>query len=133
MRHSALQYFSPFLRFLLPTLALVFSASLASAQNNPFAPGWDLDVSTSTIQFGSVKHEDGKIVAETHSFVSFSGSIEENGDAKITVKLDSVNTNNDLRNVRMRFLFFETFKYTESVVSLKLTPQQKALLGIADQ
>ena len=94
----------------------------AAAQDNPFAPGWDLDPEGSFIQFGSVKYEKGKEVVETHSFATFESRIEADGTATITVKLDSVNTNNDLRNVRMRFLFFETFKFPEAVVTARLTP-----------
>lgn len=101
---------------------LVFVAGSAAAQSNPFAPGWDIDMSRSAIEFGSVKYEDGKEIVETHTFTTFAGAIEPNGDARITVKVDSVNTNNDLRNVRMRFLFFESFKYPDVVVTAKLTP-----------
>ena len=115
-----LLWFAPALPFL--PIWLIFAAGLAAAQSNPFAPGWDIDPSGSTIEFGSVKYEDGKKVVETHTFTTFAGTIEENGDVKITVKVDSVNTNNDLRNVRMRFLFFESFKYPDVVVTSKLTP-----------
>ena len=40
----------------------------------------------------------------------------------MTVQLDSVDTGIDLRNVRMRFLFFETFKFPEAVVTARLDP-----------
>ncbi|GGE41538.1 flagellar motor protein MotB [Actibacterium pelagium] len=93
------------------------------AQDNPFAPGWDLDPAGSYIRFISTKNVDGKEVVETHSFATFSSVIEPTGDVKIVVKLESVDTNNDLRNVRMRFLFFETFKFPEAIVTTKLTPE----------
>lgn len=108
---------------LVLTAWLILAAGWSVAQGNPFAPGWDIDPSVSTIEFGSVKNEDGKQIVETHTFTTFAGTIEENGDAKITVKVDSVNTNNDLRNVRMRFLFFESFKYPDGVVTARLTPE----------
>lgn len=88
---------------------------------NPLAPGWDLDPENSEITFSSVKYEDGKKVAETHSFATFTGALEENGTAQIVVKMDSVDTNNDLRNVRMRFLFFESFKFPDGIVTLQVT------------
>ena len=101
---------------------LIFAASAAFlvavqswAQADPYAPGWDLSVEPSSIQFGSVKYEKGQEVIETHSFSSFQSTIEPGGDATITVQLDSVDTQNDLRNVRMRFLFFETFKFPEAM------------------
>jgi outer membrane protein OmpA-like peptidoglycan-associated protein len=38
--------------------------------------------------------------------------------------MDSVDTNVDLRNVRMRFLFFETFQYPEATITMQLDPAQ---------
>lgn len=107
-------------------LALLIAPIAAQAQGNPYAPGWDLDPSNSYIRFGSIKYEEGKEVVETHSFATFSGGIESDGTSEITVKLDSVDTNNDLRNVRMRFLFFETFKFPEAKVTTRLTPEMAA-------
>lgn len=101
----------------------------ARAQDNPFAPGWDLDPAQSFLHFASQKIVDGKEIDETHSFDSFGSSIEADGKATITVKLESVNTKNDLRNVRMRFLFFEAFKFPEAVVTAALTPEMAAGLA----
>ena len=42
---------------------------------------------------------------ETSSFANFNGTLDENGLATLLVELNSVDTNVDLRNVRMRFLF----------------------------
>ncbi|MFQ5623314.1 MAG: OmpA family protein [Paracoccaceae bacterium] len=111
--------------------AAILGAGLTSAshaQGNPFAPGWDLKPEASNIRFQSVKHVLAKndVVVEGSSFATFSGSIEENGKASVKVLLDSVDTKVDLRNVRMRFLFFETFKFPEAVISLSLTPAMVA-------
>lgn len=108
---------------LLVPMILFSAATAAVAQDNPFEPGWDLDAAGSYIRFISTKNVDGKEVVETHSFATFSSVIEPTGDVKIVVKLESVDTNNDLRNVRMRFLFFETFKFPEATVTTKLTPE----------
>ncbi len=130
MRHRC---FPSAVGFALAAFAICLAATFAQAQSNPFAPGWDLDPAASSINFGSIKYQDGKEVVETHSFATFAASIEESGDATISVKLDSVNTKNDLRNVRMRFLFFETFKYPEATVSLHLTPDMAAGLAPGGQ
>ncbi|MCX7889136.1 MAG: OmpA family protein [Rhodobacteraceae bacterium] len=103
------------------------------AQDNPFAPGWTLDPAASYIRFGSVKNEKGQVIAETHSFATFEGRIGADGALSIKVKLDSVDTKNDLRNVRMRFLFFETFKYPEAEVTAQLTPDMAAGLSAGGQ
>jgi outer membrane protein OmpA-like peptidoglycan-associated protein len=102
-------------------------ASVACAQVDPFAPGWDLDRSQSNIKFQSIKYTaEHKMKVESSSFATFDASIEPTGDATIKVALDSVDTLVDLRNVRMRFLFFETFKYPEATVRVHLTPEMIA-------
>lgn len=89
------------------------------AQGNAFAPGWLMDGSFSSLQFQSTKNE---TKVEESQFVELSGSIDSNGLAEVTVYLDSVDTRIDLRNVRMRFLFFETFNFPEAKVTVQLQP-----------
>ena len=104
-------------------LVLLAGASLAAAQDGPFAPGWTLEPEASSLQFTSVKK--GSIV-ETSEFATFSGFIDPSGRAEVRVLLDSVDTKVDLRNVRMRFLFFETFRFPEATISLQLTEDMVA-------
>lgn len=92
----------------------------AIGQSNPFAPGWDMNSEASNLRFQSIKKGN---VSESSSFATFDGAIEADGSAQINILLDSVDTKVDLRNVRMRFLFFETFKFPQATVSLKLTPE----------
>lgn len=96
----------------------VFIGQQALGQGSTFAPGWDLNTDASNIRFQSIKK--GNVV-ESSSFATFSGGIDANGQAQISVLLDSVDTKIDLRNVRMRFLFFETFKFPAATISLALT------------
>lgn len=91
----------------------------AQAQDNPFAPGWVLDREGSSLTFQSVKN--GSKV-ETSTFASYEGSIAPDGAAEVRIQLDSVDTGVDLRNVRMRFLFFETFQHPEAVIRVALDP-----------
>jgi OmpA-OmpF porin, OOP family len=85
----------------------------------PFAPGWTLQGNASKLNFQSVKSQ---TIVESSSFATLRGAITPEGAASVTISLDSVDTKIDLRNVRMRFLFFETFKFPEAVVTLKLNP-----------
>ncbi len=94
---------------------------------NPFAPGWVLEAEQSALRFTSIKQ--GSII-ETSSFATYTGVIDPTGRAEIKVLTDSVDTKVDLRNVRMRFLFFETFKYPEATVSLQL--QEDMLTDLED-
>jgi OOP family OmpA-OmpF porin len=98
----------------------------ATTQSNPFAPGWELLPDDSAIQFQSVKNT---TKVESNSFASFSGNIDTSGLATVIIRLDSIDTNVDLRNVRMRFLFFETFQYPEATITMQLEPTILSDLG----
>lgn len=105
---------------ILSYLAALFLVlpSLSVAQNvDPFEHGWTLDPANSEIRFLSVKKGS---IAESSTFATFSGLISPTGDAQIRILMDSVDTSIDLRNVRMRFLFFETFKFPETAISARL-------------
>lgn len=89
------------------------------AQASPFGEGWELESEASKLQFQSIKNG-SKI--ETSSFAKLTGTIDANGNASLKVLLDSVDTKVDLRNVRMRFLFFETFEFPEASITTQIDP-----------
>lgn len=91
----------------------------ARAQDAAFAGGWVLKSEGSSLGFQSVKN-DSKV--EQSGFATLTGTISETGDVVVSVALDSVDTKVDLRNVRMRFLFFETFKFPQAVITARLDP-----------
>ncbi|MGR3321314.1 MAG: OmpA family protein [Pseudooceanicola sp.] len=99
-------------------LSLLFNTA-ALAQSSPFGAGWRLEGEASSLQFQSIKN--GSTI-ETSGFATYSGGISPDGDVSMTVLLDSVDTKIDLRNVRMRFLFFETFTFPEAKVSARIEP-----------
>lgn len=105
----------------LPQIVLILLwASAAAAQTpHPFRNGWVLDPAASELRFLSVKKQ---TIAETSSFAALSGLINEEGQARISILIDSVDTNVDLRNVRMRFLFFESFRYPEATIEAQIDP-----------
>ena len=114
MRFNALRA----LAFLLcATFALVPAARAQTV--SPFEHGWVLDAGASELRFMSIKKGN---LAETSKFATLSGLITEDGKAQIRVLLDSVDTNIDLRNVRMRFLFFESFNFPEALITVQLDP-----------
>ena len=105
-------------------LAGLLSTGFATAQQvEPFSSGWTLESSASDLNFMSVKKG---TKMELSKFATLDGIIAEDGTATFEVALDSVDTNVDLRNVRMRFLLFETFAYPKATISTKLTA---AMLG----
>ena len=95
---------------------------VATAQSTLLQGGWQLDREASSLRFQSIKNG-SKI--ETSSFANFDGTLDEQGNATLLVELNSVDTEVDLRNVRMRFLFFETFKFP--VASITTRVEQEAL------
>ncbi|MGJ8621927.1 MAG: OmpA family protein [Yoonia sp.] len=100
-----------------------FGPGLALAQENVFAPGWTMNTEASTLRFQSVKNE---TKVESSTFGTYTGTIDDTGLATVRVLLDSVDTKVDLRNVRMRFLLFETFQYPEAVITMQIDPAQLA-------
>ena len=58
---------------------------------------------------------------ETNSFRAFDSSITAQAAEQIDVALNSVDTKVHLRNVRLRFLFFETYKFPTAAIKEHLT------------
>ncbi|MHA7873168.1 MAG: YceI family protein, partial [Hyphococcus sp.] len=55
--------------------------------------------------------------AESHYFREVSGSVSASGATQIVIPLDSVETNIDIRNERMREFLFETEQYPTATVA----------------
>lgn len=112
-------------------LAVTLQAAVvatAAAQSAPFGEGWSLDLDASRLVVQSVKKN---AIVETSEFAFFEGGIDADGVASIKVELNSIDTGIDLRNVRMRFLFFETFKYPQATITARVDPA--ALQGLAER
>jgi OmpA-OmpF porin, OOP family len=109
---------SAILKMLAPA-ALAAVLSLVSSQAFAADPAWLLDPSASILTYQSVKKN---TIVETNTIRNISGRIEPDGSAKVEFDLDSVDTGVDLRNVRMRFLFFETYKYPIATMTVKVDP-----------
>ncbi len=59
-------------------------------------------------------------VIEKHEFTAVQGAVSKDGDATVKIDLNSIETHIDLRNVRMRFLLFETFKFASAEITTRL-------------
>lgn len=114
---------------LLCRLCIVLCLGLAcrtALAEDTFSAGWTLDTGASALNFQSVKNT--KTVEESR-FATFSGMIDPAGKARISVLVDSIDTKIDLRNVRMRFLFFESFQYPEALIEAQLDDAALSDLG----
>lgn len=116
-------------RILAPVGALMLSLILAAqpAHANPFQNGWSLDASQSMVVLTTVK-DDGFV--ENSAFSGLDGDIAPDGTATLRILLDSIDTGLDLRNVRMRYLLFETFRHSEARATIALDPDELATLQI---
>jgi OmpA-OmpF porin, OOP family len=94
-------------------LSAFFAFGLGGAQ----AQDWLLDARASHFYMETAKAES---IVETHQFTGLDGSISANGEAKVTIDLTSVASGVDVRDVRMRFLLFETYKYPNADITAKL-------------
>ncbi len=91
----------------------VVAAGLASAQ----AQEWALNPEASHFYMQTAKAE---LIIETHQFTGISGNINRDGDATVKIDLTSVKSGVDVRDVRMRYLLFETFKFPDAEVRAHL-------------
>lgn len=96
-------------RPLVIALLGVFAAPLATA-------GWMLDGERSALQFMSVKNTH---IAEIHHFKALSGSIDDAGQARVVIDLESVETLIPIRNQRMRELLFETLRFPMATLTAR--------------
>lgn len=67
--------------------------------------GYELDNQSSSVNFVSIKKLS---IAEVHHFEELYGTIDDNGNAQLTIALDSVESNITIRNQRMQQMLFNT-------------------------
>jgi OOP family OmpA-OmpF porin len=84
---------------------------------------WVLNSSQSHIYMQTEKLQG---VIEKHGFTQIDGNISRNGEASIKIDLNTLDTGIDLRNVRMRFLLFETYKFPTAEITAKLDKSKLA-------
>ncbi len=95
--------------------SLLLGAFCLSA--TPVFADWQLEVDQSQVHFVSIKKSQ---VGEVHTFKQISGSIDESGQAAITIQLDSVETLVPIRNERMREMLFETAQFPSAQLTAKV-------------
>ena len=94
----------------------------------PLAEGtWALDPAGSRLSYVSIKAGE---VAEANRFDTLSGTVAEDGTASLDIDLASVNTGVDIRNERMREIFFDVAGNPKATVTAKLDPAAFAGLAV---
>jgi polyisoprenoid-binding protein YceI len=100
----------------------------AAAEAAPLTESaWTLDAAGSRLGYVSIKAGE---VAENNRFDKLSGAVAADGTATLDIDLASVNTGVDIRNERMREIFFEVAGNPKAVVTAKLDPAAFAGLAV---
>ena len=109
----------------LPMVAIQTCTGTGALAQGFLNQDWILDPKLSHVYMQSVK---ANAVFETHQFTSVEGNVGRNGHASIKIDLASLETGIDVRDVRMRFLMFETFKFPYATITANLDkPRLQAL------
>jgi len=127
----------PMLRplFLVAALALAACAGPEAEAPTPEATAtasvtdsaWTLDPAGSRLAYVSIKAGE---VAENNRFDTLSGAVAADGTASLDIDLASVNTGVDIRNERMREIFFAVADNPKATVTAKLDPARFAGLAV---
>lgn len=125
--------FRPFA--LAAVLALGLAACAEQAADAPAATEpalvtegtWTLDPAASRLSYVSIKAGE---IAENNRFETMSGTVAADGTAEVSIDLSSVNTGVDIRNERMRDIFFQVADNPAAVVTAKLDPAAFAGLAV---
>ena len=93
------------------------------------AGNWTLDPAGSRLSYVSIKAGE---VAEANRFDAMTGTVATDGTASLEIDLASVNTGVDIRNERMREMFFDVANNPAATVIAKLDPAAFAGLAIGE-
>jgi len=119
----------------IKAFALSAALSLAACTQAPADPppltngSWRLDPAASSLTYVSIKASE---IAENNSIDGLSGSVAPDGAALIEIDLASVETGVDIRNERMRDIFFEVADYPTATVSAQIDPAAFSTLAVGE-
>ena len=128
-----LRLFAPLAAALALGLAACAQPSPEAAQDteadvSPVTQGtWTLDPTGSRLAYVSIKAGE---IAEANRFETLAGSVAADGTATLDIDLASVETGVDIRNERMREIFFAVTENPKASVTAKLDPAAFAGLTV---
>ena len=96
---------------------LVLTIALMSFSMAGYASEWLIDNQQSQLNFLSTKKVN---VAEVHRFTNLSGDLDSQGQFSLRIDLTSVDTNNAVRDGRMKEFFFETNTFSTALLTAKV-------------
>lgn len=119
--------------FTAPMLAPMLA--LAACSQAPEAPAaltdsaWTLDPAASELSYVTVKAGE---IAEANNFEALSGSVSADGAAEVSIDLASVKTGVDIRDERMRNVFFKVADNPAATIAAQIDPAAFAALGVGE-
>ncbi len=115
-------------RIFVASLALsIAGCSQGPAEAPPLAGAWTVDSQASHLSYVTVKADE---IAEINEFTSLSGSVTAEGAATIEIELASVSTGIDIRNERMREVFFNVVENPTATVTAQVDPAAFSTLAV---
>ncbi|MDG1011408.1 MAG: YceI family protein [Luminiphilus sp.] len=106
----------------MPFLIRFISCAALLLMTQATLADWRL-TSASKVGYVSIKNN---AIAEHNVFSGVTGSLSKKGQLQINIDLSTVETQVDIRNQRMRELFFEVTQYPQAVVTAELDVQELA-------
>jgi polyisoprenoid-binding protein YceI len=107
-------------------LKTLFSVGMLLAATTVSAANWQLDNDQSQLNFVSIKKGN---VAEVHHFERLTGNLSENGTFTLDIDLESVNTNIEIRDQRMREFLFDVVDFPAASLTAQVEPALVAELA----
>ena len=111
-------------------LTLAACGQTASEEPAPVIEGaWEVDSAASRLSYVSIKQGE---IAETNTFETVTGSVTGAGEAMVEIDLASVSTGVDIRNERMRDIFFSVADNPKATVTATVDPASFEALAIGE-
>jgi polyisoprenoid-binding protein YceI len=98
---------------------LISMAALVCVSTTSFSSEWAVDNAHSELSFISTKKGN---VAETHQFTNLNGTLDVQGNFTLSIDLASVDTNNIIRDERMKNFLFEVNKFATGTLKAYIAP-----------
>ena len=115
--------------FLVPLLSLAACSQAPAEAPSVTGSAWTVDSDASELSYVTVKQGD---IAEVNTFENLTGSVSESGEAVIEVDLASVSTLVDIRDERMRDIFFVVADNPTATVTAQVDPAAFEALGVGE-
>ncbi len=113
--------------------ALVGLAACSPAETEaptPLAEGtWSIDSEASRLSYVTVKSGE---IAEANDFTGLTGTVAPDGAATIEIDLATVSTGVDIRDERMREVFFDVAKFPTATITAQVDPAAFEALGVGE-